>query len=284
MGDDMTPEEMKRRQVGGASSATPVPGGAAASAMPAAASAPRAQVGTGFVGFDRYFAANQGAAQQMAQQVAGNVRQQAQAAQQATKGAQDTFAAKAQAAALQHDPAKAKTAADARGMAAQGYAGPKNWSEAGVDTGALAGQVAKAQDQVTGLGSLGGRAALLRESYRNNAPTSMGGSLLDAVLLGQAGGADFAALQGQYGGLGQQLVSAQGGAEAVSKSAQEQHAEAQERYGEQARVLGNQETKDAWVAQRDREEQERRARNEEALRNTRRFRAPSNPINWLVNG
>lgn len=185
-------------------------------------------VGTGFVGFDRYFQANRQGAQQMADRVAGGVQQQAQQAQQAIKGAQDTFAKKAQQDALTYDPNANWADVEARADSGD-YAGPKTWKDAGVDVAGVSDKVVAAQGQVANLGTTGGRAALLRESYRSG-PSTSGGSALDAALMGQAGGQRFAELQGYYGGIGQELKDAQAGTTAIYDAASAEHAQARDQY------------------------------------------------------
>jgi hypothetical protein len=146
----------------------------------------------------------------MAQQVGDTVQQRAQQGAQAVQGATDTFAAKSQAANLGYDPSKAPTAAKAKELAATTYTGPKDWGEAGVDTADVTKKVTAGADAVQALGSAGGVASLLRESYR--APTTAGASGLDAALAGGAGGARFQQLNASYGDLSQRLISARGAA------------------------------------------------------------------------
>lgn len=188
------------------------------------------QPGTGFVGFDRYFSANKPAAQQMAARVAGNVENHGQEAQQAVQGAQDAFAQRTQAASLTYDPNRAKSFEEAQQLAATpDYSGPKSWEDAGVDVGNVTSRVNTAQGQVANLGTVGGRSALLRESYRS-APSSSGGSVLDAALTGQAAGSRFDELQGLYGGVSQQMERARGSTTAAHDAARNSSQGAREQY------------------------------------------------------
>lgn len=177
------------------------PQATAAPATPAAPAAPRQQ-GSGFVGFDRYFQANQEGAQAMAKRVGDTVEQRAQTGAGAIQGATDTFNSKSQG--LTYDPKKAPTADDAQKLAGTTYTGPKDWAEAGVDTGAVQEKVNAGQAAVAGLGSAGGLASLLREGYR--APVAAGASMLDAALTGAAGGDRFSKLQAQFGDLEKHLT------------------------------------------------------------------------------
>jgi hypothetical protein len=221
---------------GGGGSASAPPGATATQPQGATSSAPagaqqqaQRQPGTGFVGFDRYFQANRQGAQQMADRIAGGVQQQGQAAQGAMQGAQDAFAQRTQQATLTHSPRQPNTYAEAVALAGTEYKGPKTWEEAGVNVGEVTEQVGQAQAQANSLATAGGRAALLRESYRSG-PSTVGGSALDAALAGQAGGARFAQLHGMYGGIGQQLQEARGGTEAAYSAAKEATGRAADQY------------------------------------------------------
>lgn len=266
-------DAMQKRQRAGALGAPPSAGGVmpgaqqATPAQPAQAQPPQQQ-GTGFVSFDRYLDANKDAAKAMANTVTGNVAAKAEGAQQGIQQAQQRFDGATAAATLRYSQDKAPDAATATRLAGTTYEGPKTWNDAGVDTQALHGEVAKANDAVANLGSLGGRSSLLRESYRNG-PMTTGGSLLDAVLLGQAGGARMAELQGQYGGLSERLKVAQGGADEAYGAAARDTATAAGQYGtlagqyrtaETERQRGVQAERDRAAAERRRRENEARAR------------------------
>jgi hypothetical protein len=186
----------KKRQVGGAPAPAPVAGGAPAPQQPQAPAQP-ARSGSGFVGFDRYLQANRQGAQNMATTVGDAVEKSGQEAVGALQGGTDTFAAKSQ-------------GVGTGGAPPTTYTGPKTWEEAGVDVGDVTKKVVDASGKVSSLGTPGGVASLLKESY--NGPTTAGGSALDAALTGAAGGQRFQQLNTAYGDLTQRLLDASGGA------------------------------------------------------------------------
>jgi len=202
-------------------------------------------VGTGFVGLDRYLQANRSAAQAMAQKVGDTVAGKAGAAEQAITGAKDTFAAKSQAAAVTYDPSKAATAAQAGDIQRQlvqagGYQGPKDWAGAAVDVADVTKKTVQGANAVAGLGTQGGIASLLKESYNGGGGTS-GGSALDAALTGAVGGGRFQELQGAYKDLSDRLISGQKSTEDVYKANAKGARTAASQYGQRAFELAQQE-------------------------------------------
>jgi hypothetical protein len=225
------PNKPRSRPVGGGGSAPAAsPAGAmgATSPTPAAGAAPK-QVGTGFVGFDKYFNANRQGAQTMANTVAGAVQQAGQAGQQAIQGAQGAFDTQTATNTLTYDTNRPQTLEEGQALSKTTYQGPKSWEEAGVDTGAVSDKVNDAQAKAANLATVGGRAALLRESYRSG-PSTSGGSALDSALMGAAGGQRFAQLQGLYGGLSKQLEDARTASGASYEAGKKATAEAAKKY------------------------------------------------------
>lgn len=209
------------------------------------------------MGVQQVLAANRMGAQQMGQRLAGQVQQQGQAAQQAIQGAQQTFAAKVAGGTATYAPAQApmpapnaagagdftevalmrQGAAAAGGKAGATYTGPKDWAEAGVDVAGVTSQAAKAQDDARALGSMGGRAALLRRGA--SGPYNSGMASLDAYLSGQGMGAEGAQASSAFSNLSQLLAEARGGSGKLVDQAVATTKDAAGRYGaDAARITG----------------------------------------------
>jgi hypothetical protein len=186
-----------------------------------AAPRPQGQASPGYVSYSRILDANRPGAKRMADQLAGNVQQQGQQAQQSIQQAGQQFSDKVKGGTLSYsnplNVGRGAAAAQGGGYAQAGaqvglqanatnreYKGPKDWAGAGIDTGALSTQAARAGDAAQGLTSMGGRAAQLREQARG--PYSAGMSTLDAALAGSGLGGRGQDLAAMYGNLSQQLI------------------------------------------------------------------------------
>src|ERR1041384_5617945 len=142
----------KKRPVGG--SVAPSSGSGPSSA---AAPAPSGQQSSpGYVNFSRLLSVNQGGAQRMADNLAGQVQQKGSEAQSQIQGARQNFQNQVQAGTQRYTaPAagsggttSASLYAQAGALSAQaknGYSGPKDWTAAGYDTVAMAGKAKEAQ-------------------------------------------------------------------------------------------------------------------------------------------
>jgi hypothetical protein len=189
-----------------------------------AAPRPQGQASPGYVSYSRILDANRPGAKRMADQLAGNVQQQGQQAQQSIQQAGQQFSDKVKGGTLSYsnplNVGRGAAAAQGGGYAQAGaqvglqanatnreYKGPKDWAGAGIDTGALSTQAARAGDAAQGLTSMGGRAAQLREQARG--PYSAGMSTLDAALAGSGLGGRGQDLASMYGNLSQQLIDRQ---------------------------------------------------------------------------
>jgi hypothetical protein len=260
----------KKRPLGGGSVPSAPGGGATSPAAPAGQPA-----APGYVNFSRLLAVNQGGAQKMADNLAGQVQQKGQAAAGQIESARAGFQGKVQGGALQYQapnhtstPGGAtsgdlyRTAGAMKEQAARGYSGPKDWAGAGYDVAGMASSAKSAQDSAKNLTTSGGRGAMLREGA--SGPYSAGMSALDAGLSGAALGNRGQELSQLYGGLSQQLVDYQRqGGDAV-EAATTQSNDAARQYGEQAerfQTLGDQ--------SKESEEQARRYREEYLRRNPR---------------
>jgi hypothetical protein len=256
----------KKRPLGGGSVPS-APGGAAAPAAPAGQPA-----APGYVNFSRLLAVNQGGAQKMADNLAGQVQQKGQAAAGQLEGAKAGFQGKVQSGTHQYQapnhtstPGSApsadlyRTAGAMKEQAARGYGGPKDWTAAGYDVAGMSGAARAAQDSAKSLTTSGGRGAMLRAGA--SGPYSAGMSALDAGLSGAALGNRGQELSQLYGGLSQQLVDYQRqGGDAV-EAATTQSNDAARQYGEQAerfQTLGDQSKESEEQARRYREEYLRR--------------------------
>lgn len=160
-----------------------------------------------WVNFQDYLGVNQDSGQAMADAVAGNVSQTADAARGALQTAQGTV----QRAASQAGTGRvaAGSASDASmGAAGSGYSGPESLDATNTD---LAGQIADAQARVARSGTSGGQAQILGEVYgKAGGPAGVGGGALDSALLsGVGGGATMRGLQTSYGKLGDEYAGAQ---------------------------------------------------------------------------
>lgn len=254
----------KKRPIGGGSAPVSSEGGSAA-----APAAPQ-QSSPGYVNFSRLLAVNQGGAQRMADNLAGQVQQKGSEAQSQIQGARQGFQGQVQAG-TQHFTAPAAGAggtnsaslyAQAGALSAQaknGYSGPKDWGAAGYDTVAMSGKAKDAQQAAQGLTTAGGRGAMLREQA--GGPYSAGMSALDASLSGAALGSRGKDLSALYGNLSQQLVDYQkeGGA-AVDAATTESNAASQQ-YTDEARryqTLGEQAQSSEEAAKAYQEEMRRR--------------------------
>lgn len=216
--------------------ATGAPAQGAQQAVPAAAAAPptpaaqtaQAPAGTGFVNLATVLAANRSGAQQMGQQLAGDVRQRGQQAQQAIQQGQAAFQGATTAATLTYNPLEASKKGNAAQLAGTTYAGPKDWAAAGVDVAGLAKQAADAQDRAGALTSHDGRAALLREKAPG---LTAGGANMDAFLAGQGMGAEGQEVASSFGSLVDQLRAGREGAAGQYEAASRATADAAGRYG-----------------------------------------------------
>jgi hypothetical protein len=153
--------------------------------------------GTGWVNWDQVLAANQPRAQQMADQVAGGIQQQGQAAQTGITGLSNDFDAAAKA-----------------GTGVTTYTGPKALSELG-NYGAVQQQAGQAQQNAALTATSGGIDALVGQQYGPR-----GNSAFDGALAGTVGAGRFTQLRQQYGGLMDALGGAETAAAARSKAAQ----------------------------------------------------------------
>lgn len=223
--------------------------------------------GPGFVDIDRLLNANRVGAQRMADNLIGSVRREGDTALQGINSAQSTFSTGVQQGTVNYDPTKANTSAEASTLAGQTFKGPNSWEAAGINTGQLAQQAARAQDKAQNLKTDYGRAALLREQV--GGPYSAGSATLDSVLAGAAGGNALRQTADSYAGLSQRLLDARGASTATVDAARKQSEGAATKYRERAGALkGEEDAKAAAeVAAREaaeREEQERQRREMEA--------------------
>lgn len=153
--------------------------------------------GTGWVNWDQVLGANQPGADRMANQVAGGIQQQGDAAKAGITGLSGEFDAAAK-----------------LGTGVNGYAGPKALSELG-NYGAVQQQAGQAQQRAALTATSGGIDALVGQQYgpRSN-------SAFDGALTGSAGQGRFAQLRQQYGGLMDVLGGAETAAAARAQAGQ----------------------------------------------------------------
>lgn len=236
------------------------PGYAAASA-PTAPSSAGGVTGDKFVGFDRYFAANQDTANRTAGEVAGKVGANAEKAVRDIDKAGDAFrknvegntlgatgaqvvvtpqqtqAQQNQAtvdaefgpslyAATSGTPAKSNRA-EVNQNANMGWYGGNSLMET-QGYGDLDKNAQAAQMGLDALKTPGGLAATVEDLY---GPMSQGSSTMDAALLGQAGGKQFADLNQHYGKLADYLGRAVGASEDTAAWGKREHESNKKRWG-----------------------------------------------------
>jgi hypothetical protein len=197
---------------------------------------PQGQASPGYVSYSRILDANRPGAKRMADQLAGNVAQQGQQAQQNIQQAGQQFSDKVKAGTLSYsnplNVTRGTSAAAGQGYAQAGaqlglqananrreYQGPKDWAGAGINTQGLATQAAQAGAAAQGLTSMGGRAAQLRQQARG--PYGAGMSSLDAALAGSGLGGRGQELSAMYGNLSQQLIDRQAASSKEVQGAQD---------------------------------------------------------------
>jgi hypothetical protein len=246
--DDFSSEEQeRRRQAGGAQpltmSAGSVPAGFSAPAQtqaPAPGPAPQqASQPTRFTSFDRVFNANSGGAQNMANNLAGQARQQGQAAQTAQTGVQNQFSQGVKTGTpqlnglatigtdiareapnrlaqtfgadtkpysfknggLQSSIAPAQISADeAKRRSTQTYTGPNSYADVSGYSDAVA-KTQQAAQTANALNSNAGRQAYLQNQYGTNGNYSQTQAMNDSLLAGRAGAPMFKNLAQQFGGM-----------------------------------------------------------------------------------
>lgn len=233
--------------------------------------------------FSRILSANQPGAQAMASSLTGKVEQQGQQATSAIDNASSDFKGKVNAGRVQYQQqavtgghqGTAPTSADiyraagAASVAAQrGYSGPKDWKGAGIDTVALSGQAAEAQQAAQNLTTAGGRAAMLREGAGGG--YSAGMSAMDSALAGAAMGSRGSDLASLYGGLSQRLIDAQAPASGLVTQATADSAAAQQQYEADAKALNQSASEQQQAEEAAAADAERASQNQETY-------------NWLMN-
>lgn len=148
---------------------------------------------TGFVNFDRYFNTNHGAANQMANTVAGGVESRGQEAQSAMQTAQDDFA--------KNVAASAPTAENPN------YTGPAYFGDK-QDLSGTYDAMHKAETGYEALGSFGGRQALLGEHTNTLNNYTQGMGRFDTALMSRAGADRFQDLNQGFEGFDSWFKSA----------------------------------------------------------------------------
>lgn len=171
---------------------------------------PPAQRGTGWTNLQQYLGLNRGAAQGMADTLAGDATAAGQAYTGALQTAGNNLYNQLGAASQKMTPQGSMTSTEAQRLAGQQWTGPAGFDTATVTD--LTGKAAAAQNKANALGSNEGRQTLLGKLY---GPNTWGGGALDAALAG-AGDTkgSMGQAQGAYGrlleSLGQSVQNAQG--------------------------------------------------------------------------
>lgn len=212
---------------------------------------------TRFVSFDRYFNANAGAANKLADRIASGVEQQAQSARSAVDNARNTFRQQVQTGSSVA-PAVVNSFAggyDPYSYTAASYSGPQAFGE-GTDLAPIQSQIETAQNSLNQLDDAAGIQTFLKDYAGGHTPYSDQMSRMDAAFTQRAGHDRFTNLWNQFSGLSGSLDAARvEGADLVTQARAD--VDAKNRAArDQANALNTQANKD-WEESMRRAEEER---------------------------
>lgn len=215
------------------------------------------QRGSGFIGLDKYLAANRKAASDMAGRLGDTVDSSGQEAANAFPGYVETFKRDVAAGMPQINEDAPLTSADAQQYAGATYGGPNALSDlAGWD--ASRSKADKAAQDASALTSLYGRQTMLQDMYGKQGNYNLGQQRLDSFLSGAAGGQRFDELKAKYGALSEAYGDANRASQGQAKAASDDVAATAKKYGGMVDSLKAQEQAAADAAAK--AEQERKAR------------------------
>lgn len=223
-----------------------------------------AQRGSGFVGLDKYLAANRKKAGEMADALGNPVDTAGREAQRDVEDVTEQYKRDVWAGMPQYNENGAPlTAADALERSKATYKGPGSLSDMpGWD--AARQKADKAAEDSARLASFSGRMGALQDQYGKQGGYTLGQQRLDSFLSGAAGSKRFEDLKARYGALSQGLgglnTASQGQAQTAAQSVKDDAS----RYGGMVPGLQTQEAEAA--AQQRKAEQERRRREDAANR------------------
>lgn len=229
------------------------------------------QRGSGFIGLDKYLAANRKKAEDMAGGLSGGVETAGGEATGWLEDAQRGFMRDVGASMPQVNEGAPLSAADAAALGTSAYTGPNSLGEReGWD--AARQKADKASQGVNALNSFAGRQAMLQDQYGKQGGYTQGQQRLDSFLTGAAGGNRFEQLKQQYGGLSDAFGTANTASQKQAQTAAESAAATAKKYGDMAPGLAAKEAEDAEKkrkAEAARIRQEETAAKREAIRDRR---------------
>ena len=181
------------------------PGGAGSPSAESTGAAPASPVSHGFVGFDRYFGANAGAAAGVANSIAGQVTKQAEDAKASANDAYSGFAQQVQKAgdAAPAAPTRSEDGSTYSSSPAS-YSGPTSFTGS-TDAGALTQKLTDASSALNQTKDAAGLQTFLDGRYNTNASYNNAQQRFDAALAGRAGEGQFAQLRNYFGDLTGQM-------------------------------------------------------------------------------
>lgn len=192
------------------------------------------RTGTGFVNLADWSRANAGAANSLANRLAGDVQQQGEAVQRGLGSLQSQFRDAADAGEIRYEDPEGLERADY--LSRMQYAGPRGLSDVG-GVGAydaLLGRADAAERAANRVGDYYGRQAQLQGLFGQTGAYTPGQQRLDSALSGIAGADRFGQLQSRWGGLYGQAQQADATARTDAAERTAASAAAAERYGRDA--------------------------------------------------
>lgn len=201
--------------------------------------APSRRAGTGFVNLSDWAAANADGTRRLADELAGGVASQGQAAQANLDGLNQDFWERVRGGTQRFDDEGLNSALASQRAGAQ-YAGPNGlYDVPGYETAMASAQGAGRNANL--LSDYYGRQALLDDKYGQDGNYSTGQRLLDSALVGGAAGNRFADLKSQWGGLFDRAQGMERDAAGAAQEGRRISEESARRYAETAPELRRQE-------------------------------------------
>lgn len=177
------------------------------------------QRGSGFVGLDKYLAANRNAAKRMSDALAGTVETAGAESESDVADVTEQYERDVAAGIPQfNENGEPLTPAELQALIDAKYTGPESLSDmAGWD--AAKAKVDKTAQDAARLSSLSGRMGALQDQYGKGGGYNLGSQRLDSFLSGATGGGRFQELKDKYGALSESVGGASAASQAMSRSA-----------------------------------------------------------------